>query len=340
MRIAAFAWELHPSSQCRAFQPMRELSRRGHRVSVYGEDGLQPDDDELQAIVESFDVAYFARYTQVEAQELARTLREAGVAVVWDHDDDVIVSRKGSSDPEERQLIADIAEMMAIADVVTTTNERLAERYREEGAGCVIPVPNFVARESMDAPKPRHEGVVLGYIGWNDHQADWDRLGLAPVVRSLLDVHPQLRVESVGPVDFGLPEERYRRTGAVPFNSLPPAIAGFDIGIAPLMDIPGNRSRSDIKVKEYAIAGVPWLASPIGPYAELGEDEGGRLVADDDWHEQIERLVTDDRGRRKLAKRAAKWARRQTLPANVGIWEGALLEAIELADERREATWR
>src|SRR5207249_1565318 len=85
------------------------------------------------------------------------------------------------------------------------------------------------------------------------------------------------------------------------FLELPHRIGSFDIGLAPLADLPGNRARSDIKVKEYAASGVPWLASPVGPYVQLGEEQGGRLVPDDLWFEALDRLVSRRReGLRRL----------------------------------------
>ncbi len=112
-------------------------------------------------------------------------------------------------------------------------------------------------------------------------------------------------------------------------------IASFDIGIALIDDIPFNRARSDVKVKEYAAAGVPWLASPIGPYAGLGEKQGGRLVADDDWFAALDRLVRKERERHKLAKRAASWAREESLERNLHRWEAVMVEAAELARRGR-----
>jgi hypothetical protein len=52
-----------------------------------------------------------------------------------------------------------------------------------------------------------------------------------------------------------------------------------------------------VRVKEYAAAGVRWLASPIGPYAGLGEKQGGRLVPDGRWFEELDRLIRDERAR-------------------------------------------
>jgi len=97
---------------------------------------------------------------------------------------------------------------------------------------------------------------------------------------------------------------------------------------APIADIPFNRARSNIKVKEYAALGRPWLASPVGPYASLGEKQGGRLVADDGWAAALGRLVEKPRERRKLARQARKWGRTQSVSANANLWEQALTAAI------------
>ncbi len=92
-----------------------------------------------------------------------------------------------------------------------------------------------------------------------------------------------------------------------------------------------NRVRSNIKVKEYAAGGVPWLASPIGPYRGLGEEQGGRLVPDYGWAEALTDLVTDAQARGALAERAAVWGRTQTVAANVAEWEAAFAEAAARA---------
>jgi len=338
MRVVAFAWGEHPSSPYRLFEPMMELARRGHYVSVYTDEAdLTPSEEDFRTIVETSDVAYFARHAHPPVQQLAERLQREGIVVVWDHDDDYIARRKHSEDPTDRREVEDIYRMIEIADLVTTTNERVAERYREEGAREVVPIPNYLTRTALETPPRKHDGFVLGYIGWVDHQRDWEDLGVVDAVRRLLDEHPDLRVEIVGPLDFGFPPERCTLTTVVPFEQLPGIIAGFDVGLAPLADIPGNHSRSDIKLKEYALAGVPWLASPIGPYAEHGEDEGGWLVEDDEWYDALDELISDKRARKRLAKHGVKWARRHTLPANAGAWEEALEFALELGEERRAA---
>ncbi len=328
MNIAAFVWGVHPSSNYRAIHPLTELARRGHLIATFTEEEeLTPSDDDLAVLLEDFDVAYIGRYIQPEAVRLAGRLTGGGMGVVWDNDDDVVR-------PERRAGFDGMAE---VVDVITTTNDALAERYREYGARTVMPIPNFLTRASLAAPRRKHDGIVLGYAGWIDHQDDWDALNLQETVEDLLEIHPDLHVESVGPIDLRLPRDRYSSRGALPFDQLPQAVAGFDVAIAPLIDKPGNDTRSDIKLKEYAIAGVPWLASPYGPYADFGEEQGGWLVEDDRWFDALNALLSDGKVRKKLAKRGQKWAKDQTLERNVGRWVAAFEEAMALAEERGAA---
>ena len=328
MNIAAFVWGGHPSSNYRAIHPLTELARRGHLIATFTEEEeLTPSDADLDVILEDFDVAYIGRYIQPEAVQLARRLAAGGMGVVWDNDDDVVR-------PERRAGFDGMAE---VVDVITTTNEALAERYREYGARTVMPIPNFLTRASLMAQRSKHDGVVLGYAGWIDHQDDWDALGLQSIVEDLLEVHPDLRVESVGPIDLRLPGDRYRSHGALSFEQLPQAIAGFDVAIAPLIGKPGNDKRSDIKLKEYAIAGVAWLASPYGPYVGYGEEQGGWLVEDEQWFDALNAILSDGKARKKLAKRGQKWAKDQTLERNAPLWVEAFEEAMASAEERADA---
>jgi len=328
MNIAAFVWGIHPSSNYRAIHPLTELARRGHLVATYMEDSdLTPSDDELDVILEDFDVAFIGRYTQPEAVRLAQRLSENGMGVVWDYDDAVVR-------PEVRAGFEGMAE---VVDVITTTNELIADVYRDLGARTVVPIPNFLTRPSLMTPRRKHDGTVVGYIGWLDHQDDWDGLGLQDIVEDLLEIHPDLRIESVGPIDLRLPAERYHGYGVLSFDQLPQAIAGFDVAIAPLIDKPGNSTRSDIKLKEYAVAGVPWLASDYGPYVDFGEEQGGRLVRDDGWFDALNGLLSDGKAQRKLAKKGQKWAKEQTLERHAPLWAAAFEQAIALAEERSEA---
>jgi len=111
-------------------------------------------------------------------------------------------------------------------------------------------------------------------------------------------------------------------------------VSRIDIGIAPLLDSEFNRSRSNVKLKEYGAGGAAWAASPVGPYRELGAKQGGILVEDGRWFEALDGLVRNRIMRFRLARRALRWARTQTVDRHAGDWEQRFLLAVENASAR------
>ena len=314
---------------------LADLRRLGHRVEIdLNGDAL------IAGRVQRADVVHVHRYSERQTRRAVARLRDRGAAIVWDNDDDMTgspVKRKGGMNAQQDQ--AEAARMIELADVVTTTSEYLAEQYRSWGAAEVHVVENYIPPEyaaGRAAAAPRDETVTIGWVGAGEHYYDYEQLGLRATFERLLAAHPQLRVASVG-VRLGLPAERWRHIPLAEYTELPRLAAAYDVGIAPIVDIPFNRARSNVKLKEYAAMGVPWLASPIGPYAGLGERQGGRLVADDRWHEELERLIVERRARQKLAKRALKWGESQRIHHNVRAWEVPLKRAVERAGGRAAA---
>lgn len=316
---------------------LTELRRLGHQVEV-DRDGEALTDGLLRDV----DVVHIHRYSEQETRQAVGRLREQGVAIVWDNDDDMAGSpfkTKGAMRAQQEQAL--VMAMLEVADLVTTTSPYLAEQFRSRGAADVAVVENYIpanyaAQPHADRARGDADGVTIGWIAAGEHHHDLEQLQLRETFRRLLETHPDVRFATVG-LKLGLPAERCHHTALVQYRDLAGHAASYDIGIAPIVDIPFNRARSNVKLKEYAVMGVPWLASPIGPYAGLGERQGGRLVADDRWYEELERLIVDRRARQKLAKRALKWGESQRIHRNLGAWEAALQRAVKRAGSRMTA---
>lgn len=335
MRISFLASTNLVNSNYRTYQPMMSLAARGHRVAWNrpGEARLQPER------LWRSDVVHVHRFIDPEVQLAMQRLREAGIGVVWDNDDDITnVPRSNPnhasfSGVKGSRIAAALGTVIRLADVVTTPSERLAEQFRIAGADDVRVVENFLPDAFADARRVAHEATVVVWLAALEHQADYQALRLRDTFGRILDAHADVRIISIG-LGLGLRHERYEHVPAVSFLEIPRALARCDIGIAPLVDIPWNHARSNVKLKEYAAAGLPWLASPIGAYASMGEAQGGRLVPADGWYASIDTLVKDARARRKLAKAASRWAKRQTISKHVDCWESALTDAAQRARAR------
>lgn len=335
MRIGILRDDTIVNSLYRTAIPMRALEARGHDVRWNCKGSSAFDTKQLL----SCDVVHIHRYFDRDAQRLAASLRDAGVAIWWDNDDDVTAAPRGTAAFRElsgkrgAEIYAGMRRMMQLADLVTTPSEVLAAKYVQDGARTVEVLENHVLDEFVLARRRRNDdAVVIGWVAGAEHRVDVEQIGLEDALGQLLVRQPGVEVVTVG-VKLGL-RERYRHVAGVQLTELGETEAQFDIGIAPIADIPLNRSRSNVKVKEYAAAGVPWLASPVGPYRGLGEQQGGRLVSDETWLTEVERLVLDGRARRKLAKRAARWGARETIGKNVKQWEAALSRAVASARAR------
>jgi glycosyltransferase involved in cell wall biosynthesis len=332
MRIAYLASWRTGNGIYRGMGPMQSLrAYRGHDVVELEHDEAAPAP---LAQVRDVEVLHIHRFCEDRPLALAREAKAHGAAVVWDNDDDIGAIPKSSALRKQfagyawNRRLQSMQRLFRFTDLVTTPSEPLAERMRAHGAPRVEVIENYVQDHFLETERQPHEGVTIGWVAGLEHQVDVERLPIRDALQRLLDERPDVRVMTVG-LGLGLRGERYLQHDAVVLIELCDWIAQFDIGIAPLADVDFNRARSNIKLKEYASVGVPWLASPIGPYAGLGEKQGGRLVADDRWHEQLTRLIDKPRERRKLAKRARKWAAAESLAKNVHVWERTFAELVE-----------
>jgi hypothetical protein len=336
MRIAYLADPTSINGIYRATLPMTGLERlRGHDVRRLFTDDAQP----LAQPLDDVEVVFIHRYCDRRTQKLVQEAHAAGAAVLWDNDDDfgsmprssVTYKHFGGMAWERRK--AQMQRVFAFTDLATAPSTVLAGRLGEWGASATDVIENHVADPCFDITQRPHSGIVIGWIAGLEHMMDVRLLPICDVLQRILDERADVRVVSVG-MRLGLRGDRYEHNEGVELRDISQTASEFDIAIAPLADNDFNAARSNIKLKEYAAGGTPWLASPVGPYASLGERQGGRLVADDDWHEALTRLVDRPRERRRLAKRAARWAAGEALSKNLAVWERMCATAIELRRRR------
>jgi glycosyltransferase involved in cell wall biosynthesis len=275
-------------------------------------------------------------------------LRRAGVVTVWDNDDDVTTIPKDHPiytalrGATGRRIHMAMTEMMRSVDLVTVPTEALAARYHRAVSTAKIEIVPSYLPPTFERPErvmPHGSAVRVGWLATREHKDTWNRLGLREALEQVMSRHQHVEVVSIG-LDLELASNRYAHAEPQPYASLPNTLSLVDIGIAPIADIEMNAIRSDVKVKEYAAVGLPWLASPIGPYAQLGEEQGGRLVEDDRWRQELEALVLDADDRRRLGYRARQWAEGERIDAHVDRYEALLQDAVDRRAAKRAASRR
>lgn len=334
MRLAVAA-QPTANGRYRAILPLQELARRGHRVHWPGDPSFRALENGSGA--PAWDAFHIQQMHDEEALAVIARMRNAGVAVVWDTDDDISAVTRGSEAWHRlggrRMIRRHFKQAVAAArsaHLLTTTNEHLAQVYRGEGVEHAVAIENYLAPQDLAHRRKRHQGVVIGLTAAGEHEPDLRKMRFAETLDRLLERHDGVRVVAIG-ADIRLKSHRYTHVRDVDHEQLIAAESEFDVALAPLLDTRFNRARSNVKLKEYGAAGAMWLASPVGPYAGMGEEQGGVLVGDDDWLATLEAILEDADRRRALAARARAWAEGQTIRAGGARWQAAFRDAVERA---------
>jgi glycosyltransferase involved in cell wall biosynthesis len=105
----------------------------------------------------------------------------------------------------------------------------------------------------------------------------------------------------------------------------------FDFAIAPLVDDPFNRSKSDLKYLEYAALGLPGIYSDVAAYGSVESGITGLVARDEsDWLEAFGQIVGDSALRGELRRNAFDYVRRnRTLGRSVAAYLELLLSVAK-----------
>jgi hypothetical protein len=330
VRIATTS-EVLPAARYRVYSPLLEMQRRGHEIAWPNMTTAVLGRRELL----SSDVVLVFRCYDAASRKLLREAHEQGVGIVWDVDDDMRNSPFGYKGSPKRhagvrvrhQIYLDSLNVARLADVVITSTDVLRDLYASAGIERIEVIENYLLRGTANRRPRKHTGLVIGWVAGLEHEVDARALGIADTLARIQREHPQVRVECYG-VDLGL-SSRYTHFRPVRLEELPDRTAGWDIALAPIAETTFNAARSNIKVKEYAASCIPWLASARGPYANLGEKQGGRLVEDDGWYEAIDALVRDRRARKRLARAGRSWGKGETIEVVADRYEALFTTAAQ-----------
>jgi len=297
----------------------------------------------VDVVTPDVDVVVLQRVTHRYLTQAVSVLREKGLTVVVDVDDDLSTIHPDNPAWEhlhprsdERRLgrkvgmhtWTNLGLACRAASLVTATTPALVERY---GHGHGVVLPNYLADHYYDAT--RVDSPVFGWpASLRSHPNDPAVVGNA--VARLVDAGYTFRVTSVAEDvgrAFGLRSDdavqRVQRT--VPLYDWPTELARLGVGIAPLADTKFNAAKSWLKPLELAAVGVPWVGSPRADYARLHRLGCGVLVdRPKDWYRVLRSLLTDDRRRSELSDAGRAVAATLRIDDHAWRWAEAWSDAL------------
>lgn len=198
--------------------------------------------------------------------------------------------------------------MISAAAAVTCGNRFIAEYVEAKGTRAVV-VPTVADTDLFCPVEKENDPPVIGWIGTHSTfpSVEW----LFPILRRLGEKHRfALKIVGAG-------RERVEIPGVEVIN-LPWSLEreaddfrGLDIGLYPIVvsasaNTEWLKGKSGFKAVQYMAAGVPFVMSPVGVCAEMGQDGETHLNAEseEDWYNSLDRLIRDAELRSEMGRRA------------------------------------
>jgi hypothetical protein len=308
------------SGYYRFYLPYKHLGQNSHHIVGMAPPGQQPPlgPDEVQGL----DVLVLQRPAgRNGTRQMERLVGH--VRLVYETDDDMLqAEQSGLPHLFDEQTREGIRRCLRLSDMVTVSTPYLAEQVSPYNENVRV-LPNHVKPGLLEMQRKRRDQLVVGWAGGTSHLVDM--VTVAEPLRRVLDANPQVDMHFMGfdysplvqrqcrwspwQADLG---EYYKRVD-------------FDIAVAPLADVPFNRSKSPIRALEMGALGIPIIAANLLPYSDYVIDgKTGYLVSSEDEFEQrLKELIHDPDARAELGAAGREQAGGWTIDKGWRLWERA-----------------
>lgn len=210
---------------------------------------------------------------------------------------------------------------LQLVNAATVPCQQLIEDWQSYTSMYIV--PNYLELPKyLNVPAvPEYEEVVIGWGGSLSHLQSFTDSGVLEALQNVCRLRQKVRVMICGDQRvfdrIDLPQEQKIFADYVQINEWPHQMAWFDIGIAPLQGEYDKR-RSWIKVLEYMIMKVPWIATDYPPYQDIRPY--GKLINNtpQEWETALLEVIDHIEDYKQIAKGAPyEYAVKQGIDYNV-----------------------
>lgn len=321
------------SKRYRVFNQTEVLRDAGYCVSAI----LEPMLDSIRAHrITARNVVIFRAADGPQWESFLSYIKSAGTRIVFDVDDLVFIPEMipfhrafHEIPPEEQKCyirgVHGYRSLLLKSDICTVSTPYLATKVEELGKPVAV-VPNTLNKaqlglaEQIQNDKPENGTVNIGYFsGSKTHNVDFKACEAA--LQRVMEAHPECRITIGGYLDLSSSwsqfAERIDRLPFLNYLSMLSALTALDINLAPLeTDNPFCECKSQLKIFEAGVVGVPTVATYNSSFAEaISDGEDGFLARDEqEWFQHLESLVTSREKRVQIGNKARQRALRQFSP--------------------------
>lgn len=326
------------SAQIRLLRP---LTHPALRAEFDVTSGLDYAEQAVEAVI--LDRLWRPDISVALAEQIVAAVRHSGAKLIYTLDDnflDLPPSIAAWFTSQHRQIVEFF---LSQSDGIMVTTPGLKDRFAPYNRNIVV-VPHALD-ERLLKPKPcawrgwfRSRRIIIGYMGTFSH--DDDLLMIAPALRAALE-------RQSAPVEIqliGVAERPATLSGlsGLPLSVIPltPDRAAYpnfmkwfphlrwDIALAPLIDSPFTRCKSDIKFLDYSALGAAGIYSRVPAYeSSVRHLETGWVTENtiEAWQTALETLMNEKQLRARLAGEAHQYLYTQrVLAKSAAAWSTAL----------------
>lgn len=256
---------------------------------------------------------------------------------VLDYDDAVFHYYDRHRNPLVRRLLGSKhLALMRGAALVVAGNGYLADYARQAGARRVEIVPTVIDLDRYPAvaqTRAKHSATPPR-VGWIGQRATASFLAPYKELFERLSTAGQARFAAIGidAQNLGLPMESIAWSEQTETAS----IAGFDIGIMPLVDGSFERGKCGYKLIQYMACGLPVVASPVGVNCQMVEHGVNGFLAEtsQQWEQALLSLLADPNLRQRLGQAGRQKVEREYCVQVTGPRVAALLLGATMATQK------
>ncbi|REK66503.1 MAG: hypothetical protein C6P35_07490 [Cohnella sp.] len=329
----------HGSSYIRLLWPYQH---RALKSLVTVTQGIELDD--MSADVYIIERMWRPDINLQKAEETVNKIKRAGKKLVYTLDDNLLdlqFNREGWKWPSKEQK--NVVRLFAKeADGIIVSTEPLKQRFLKLNKNIQV-VPNALDEriEAYNVKKSKNKNLTFGYMGTPSH--DEDLMMILPAIREILRTY-EVEFQIVGVLTQDQVNDHFQElnvklldtTGNVEYPNFVRWMGrnlNWDFAIAPLDENEFSICKSDIKMLDYGIFGIPSIFSDLSLYREhVVHKENGYLCRNtiDDWMDALEYMITKPEEREKMGRNVKEYVlANRTLQTCSMNWYNALVEIIK-----------